>query len=81
MEEKGVNFITYNVEFTNVIMEDKKWKPICWFECPECRSELEGFTEAEEDFFFDDDPVRCTNCGWEGRIIVVDNEAWVKEVD
>lgn len=62
-------------------MSDKKWKPISWFECPECSGELEGFTEAEDDFFFEDDPVRCTNCGWEGRIIIVDNEAWVKEID
>jgi DNA-directed RNA polymerase subunit RPC12/RpoP len=62
-------------------MEDKKWKPICWFKCPECRGELEGFTEAEEDFFFEDDPVRCTDCGWKGRVIVVDDEAWVKEID
>ena len=70
-------------------MDDKKWKPIEWFECPECRGELEGFTEAyedfffdgDEDFFFDGDPVRCTNCEWEGEIIVVDNEAWVKEID
>ena len=30
-------------------MEDKKWKPIEWFECPECSGELEGFTEAEDD--------------------------------
>ena len=63
------------------IMDDKKWKPIGWFECPECRGELEVFTEAEDDYFFDDDPVRCTDCGWEGRIIVVDDEAWVKEID
>ena len=61
-------------------MSDKKWKPIEWFECPECRGELEAFTEAEDDFFFDDDPVRCANCGWEGIIIIVDNEAWVKEI-
>ncbi len=60
-------------------MDDKKWEPIGWFECPECSGELEGLTEAEDDdYFFDDDPVRCTNCGWEGEIIIVDNEAWVK---
>ena len=59
-------------------MEDKKWKPIGWFECPECSGELEVFTEAEGDYFFDDDPVRCMNCGWVGEIIV-DDEAWVKE--
>lgn len=62
-------------------MSDKKWKPIEWFGCPECSGELEAFTEAEDDFFFDDDLVRCTNCGWEGEIIIVDNEAWVKEID
>lgn len=62
-------------------MSDKKWKPIEWFERPECSGELEAFTEAEEDFFLDDDLVQCTNCGWEGRIIIVDNEAWVKEID
>jgi uncharacterized protein YbaR (Trm112 family) len=61
-------------------MSDKKCKPIEWFECPECRGELEAFTEAEEDFFFDDDPVQCANCGWEGRIIIVDNEALVEEI-
>ena len=61
-------------------MSDKKCKPIEWFGCPECSDELEAFTEAEEDFFLDDDPVRCTNCGWEGEIIIVDNEAWVKEI-
>ena len=61
-------------------MEYKKWKQIEWFGCPECSGELEGFTEAEEDLFFDDDPVRCANCGWEGEIIIVDNEAWVKEI-
>lgn len=62
------------------IMEDKKWKPIEWFECPECRGELGAFTEAEEeDFFFDGDPVRCTNCGREGDTVIVENEAWVKE--
>lgn len=70
-----------NIEFTNVIMADKKWKPIGWFECPECRGDLEGFTEAEDDYFFDDDPVLCANCGWEGKIIVVDDEAWVKEAE
>ena len=62
-------------------MNDKKWKLISWFVCPECGGELEAFTEAEDDFFFDDDPVRCTDCGWEGEIIIVDNEAWVKETD
>ena len=62
------------------IMNNKKWKPIEWFECPECRGELEAFTEAEDDLFFDGDPVRCTNCEWVGEI-VVDNEAWVKEID
>jgi len=62
-------------------MNDKKCKPISWFECHECRGELEAFTEADDDFFFDDDPVRCTNCGWEGVIIIVNNEAWVKEID
>lgn len=61
-------------------MDDKKWKPIEWFVCPECISELEAFTEAEDDFFFEDDLVRCTNCGWDGEIIIVDNEAWVKEI-
>ena len=60
-------------------MSNKKWKSIGWLECPECRGELEGFTEAEGDYFFDGDTVLCANCGWEGRIIVVDNEAWVKE--
>ena len=67
-----------NLAFTNVIMEDKKWKPIYWFECPECRGELEGLTEAEEDYFYNGDIVRCTNCEWAGEIIV-DGEAWVKE--
>jgi len=42
---------------------------------------LEGFTEAEDDFFFDGDPMQCANCGWEGEIIIVENEAWVKEID
>lgn len=70
--------MTANVELCFKIMEDKKWKPIGWFECPECRGELEGFTEAEDDFFYEGDIVRCTNCGWAGEIIV-DNEAWVKE--
>jgi uncharacterized protein YlaI len=60
-------------------MSDNKRKPISWFECPECRGELEGFTEAEDDYFFDADPVRCTNCEWVGEIVVDDNEAWVKE--
>lgn len=59
-------------------MNDKKWKPIGWFECPGCRGELEGFTESEDDLFYDGDPVRCANCEWDGRIIIVDNEAWVE---
>ena len=60
-------------------MEDKKWKSIYWFECPECRGELEGFTEAEDDFFYDGDIIKCTNCEWVGEIIV-NGEAWVKEI-
>ena len=62
-------------------MDDKKWKPIQWFECPECRGELEGFTEAKDNFFFDGDPMQYANCGWEGEIIIVENEALVKEID
>lgn len=61
-------------------MENKKWKPIYWFECPECRGELEGFTEAEDDFFYDGDIIKCTNCEWVGEIIV-NGKAWVKEIE
>ena len=59
----------------------KTWKDISFDECPECGSSLEGETDAkEEGWFFDGDPVRCTECKYTSSISVNDDEgnAWVQ---
>lgn len=44
--------------------------------CPDCGSDLEVFTDSDEEgFVFDDDPVQCVECGARGIITVYGEDA------
>jgi predicted RNA-binding Zn-ribbon protein involved in translation (DUF1610 family) len=45
------------------------------FECPECGSIAQVRTSAPEDYFYDGDELKCTECDIAGQIIVDDGNA------
>jgi len=54
---------------------DKEWKLFPHSDCPICGGEAEVLTESTlERIVFDEDEVRCTDCGLSGFISVEDSE-------
>jgi hypothetical protein len=65
-------------------MPKKQWKFISWgADCPWCGNSPEVYTDAEDDFAYDGDTVRCCECGMPGHVSVSidggseEGDAWV----
>jgi predicted RNA-binding Zn-ribbon protein involved in translation (DUF1610 family) len=46
------------------------------FECPNCGNLAEVETSAPEDYFYDGDMLRCSECNTIGQIMIEEGDAW-----
>ena len=49
------------------------WKPIDWEMCHECGSDVEVYTDADDGYVHDSDPVKCVDCGFCGDATVFED--------
>ena len=65
-------------------MNTPQWNPWIFEQCENCSGPAEVLTTAEEDFAYDGDEVRCTECGMPGSMSCDDGVAtimWHDEPD
>ena len=52
----------------------KTWRPFDWDECPECGEGIEIKTDCTAPGqAYDGDAVRCSECGYQGIVVVTDD--------
>jgi hypothetical protein len=63
------------------VVRMEKWQIIDFESCPECGSDIEVMTIADEGFCYDGDSCRCVECDFKsGMSVDEDGSAWIQDV-
>jgi transcription elongation factor Elf1 len=54
---------------------EKQWRET-EFSCPECGNLADVYTNAPDEYFYDGDELKCTECDLTGQITVDEGNAW-----